>query len=418
MPIEGLTRQAVRQRVGYNLMGSDFIVSATTTAGGDTDSLIDNTLFGGTDRYVGSYIIVMSGETNAGEISRVSDMAIDTPATGDRDLTLRPALTSNIPSGMDYELWKYAPGVVNEFINDAITSVHGDFYKEEESVALHGDGTTTRFDLPSEFDMVNKVERRASVYGETIHECDATFDETTDSDFTQTVDTEEHKTGNSLKLAVAVGAGAGDFITDSISSIDLSSYTHLEGWIKSSVALDANDYVIHLDSGVVQADGTDLESLNVPAVSVDTWTYFRITLAGPEDDTAIVSIGIEMNVDKGAHTVYLDRIQAVNNNSAVWVPVHKNLWRTDREAQDLILTAAARDRIGYALMKLTGGSNPAQMTTDATTATVPESYLIPKATALMYWTMEGMEARASFWEGMAAREKSKFPPLVNVRKIA
>lgn len=428
MAIEGLSRQAIRREVGKNLMGGEFVVSATTTAGGDASSVVDNNLFGGADRYNGWWILPASGETNAGEIRRVDDMAVDTPATGDRDLTIRPVFGANVPSGMDYELWRpeYPPARINEYINQAINKIIGRFYVREESQALHADGRTQRFDLPTEFQMVDRVEYRESVTGAVIHQCDRTFDETTDADFTQANDSQDQKLGQSLKFTVAAAAGAGDFITDSIGSLDLSRYTHLEGWVKSTVALSAADYQIRLDNGVVQGNSTDLEILDVPAATAGVWTYFRMALANPQSDIAIVSIGIEMNVDKGAHVVWFDDLKAVDIHSANWVKLPKQTWRLDEEADDLILSDAGRWAAGYHLLKLSGGSHPAQLTADSGVSTVPESFIIAYATylALMGGSRasdndpDGRRTMARDWLAISEREAGKFSPLIDARKAA
>ena len=423
--VEGLTRQAIRRLIGFALMGGDFVVSATTTAGGDTSSVIDRSLYGGADNYNNWWILPATGETNAGEIRRVDDTVIDSPTAGDRDLTIRPVFGATVPSGMDYELWRpeYPPARANDAINQAINSVMGRFYVREESLALHADGRTIRFDLPSEFAMVDRVEYRDQVQGLVLHQCDRSFDETTDADFTQTTDSQDRKLGSSLKLAVAAAAAAGDFVTDNIGSSDLSQYTHLEGWIKSSVALSAADYVIRLDNGVVQGDATDLEILSVPAATAGIWTYWRVALVNPQSDTAIVSIGIEMNVDKGAHTVWFDDIKVVDNNTGVWVKLPKQVWRIDRETDDLVLSAEGRAAAGYHLLKVSGGSNPAQLTADSGVATVPESYLVAKAVALMLRggsrasedDADGRRSLARDWDLEAMLERGKFPPLVDAR---
>ncbi len=428
MSVEGLTRLTIRQEIGKSLAGSDFFVGTTSTGAVDTSSLIDARLFGGADRYNGYWVWIPDSTgsvTNGEEHSRVEDTVIDTPASGDRDLTVRPVFGATIPASGPYELWPptYSPVWVNDAINRAINTLIGRFYTRQESLALHGDGVTTRFDLPSEFQMVDRVDLRTRVDSQDVHDCESTFDETTDSDFTQALDSEVKKSGQSLKLTVAVGSAAGDFITDSIGSIDISKYTHLEGWLRCSVALDAADYVLHLDDGAAQADGTDLESLNMPAATADIWTFFRVALTAPESDTAIISIAIEHNVDKAAHTIWFDDIKVVDNDSAHWTVLPKQTWDIDQEANDLVFKTGAPS---HRLLKISGGAHPSQLTTDAGTSEVPESYIIAKATALMLSggsraSREDADGRRTLgrdWEALAARELSKLPPLVNARKVA
>jgi hypothetical protein len=156
------------------------------------------------------------------------------------------------------------------------------------------------------------------------------------------------------------------------------------------------------------------------------WYYFRVALANPQSDSAITSIGIEMNVDVGAHVVWFDDIKAVNIHTANWVTLPKQTWWVDEEADDLVLSDAGRTAAGYHLLKISGGSHPAQLTTDAAVATVPESYLTAYATYLMLLggsrasdeDVDGRRTLAQNWLTIAEREAGKFPMLQNARKVA
>jgi len=170
----------------------------------------------------------------------------------------------------------------------------------------------------------------------------------------------------------------------------------------------------------VLADGSDLESLDVPAVSsTDTWTFFRIALSSPEADTAIISIGIEMDQDKAAHVVWFDDIRAVNNDTAQWEDLSRHLWHIDKEARDLILTNDGVCASGYYLMKLKGGDLPLLLDSDTDTNEVPDSYLIYRAAglALLPQIDERDRQRAQIYLGLAEREAQKMPMLVNARFV-
>jgi len=424
--VEELTRQNIRREIGKNLMGDDFVISATTTAGNDTSSLIDNTLFGGPSRYNGWHIIVASGETNGGETSRVTKMEENTPATDDRDLTLRPALTTTIPTGMDYELWdtQYPPVRVNDAINRAISAVLKLFYVPQTSFALHGDGKTARFDLPTEFDMVNRVEYRKNIDNLELHACDRVFDESVDADFTVTIDTEIRKRGNSsVKFVIAGTVSNADFASDSIGSIDISRMTHIEMWVRCITAVAASDLAFSLDDTANLT--SPLETITLPAVTADTWTFVRLALTAPESLTAIISLALEYNANAGANTIWLDDIRAVDENSATWVTLKDHLWGIDKENDDLILPVSGVQTAGYRLLKITGGQHPAQMTGDTDTATVPETYLIAKATSLMLSggsravgdDAAGRRSLAAAWEREALIERGKFDTLQGVRTV-
>ena len=143
------------------------------------------------------------------------------------------------------------------------------------------------------------------------------MDENVDSDFEVTADTKIKKQGTaSNRIVIADGAGAGDIVTDSIASKDISQYDYLEGWIKitrsSEAATSAGNLKILLDDTANCA--SPLETLDVPALTDDTWTFFRVKLSNPESDTEIISVGLEYDSDLGACTVWLDDISVVKND--------------------------------------------------------------------------------------------------------
>lgn len=151
-----------------------------------------------------------------------------------------------------------------------------------------------------------------------LFDCEAAFSQLVDADVTAGTDAVNFKRGTkSATLVAATNLGAGDIMaTQAISSKNLSSYTHVGMWIKSTVALDANDLQLLLDDTASCA--SPLESLNIPAVAKDTWTWVKMPLSAPSTDTAIISVGIKHVVDKGAFTLTVDDIRALN--PAVVIP--------------------------------------------------------------------------------------------------
>lgn len=421
--IAGRTREQIRTAIGSNL-GHPYRLIEADASGSTSTFLTDELALGGADQHVGAWIVFTSGANNDGQVRRVTDSAV---ASNQQTLTFHPTVTDATANGDTAELWdeQFSPEGIHDFINQAILDAYGAVYDPMEDISLHGDGTQGRFDIPSGFSMLNRIDYRSRVSSAEVHPMSRTFDETTDSDFTQAVDTKDFKRGSSLKLTVAAGASAGDVITDSFTALDMSGYTHLEGWVKSTVALTAADYKIHLDNATVAADGSDLESLDVPAASADTWTFFRIALANPETDTAIASIGVEMDQDKGAHVVWFDEIRAVNNDSAVWETLPKTLWRIDKEARDLILTTGGVRVVNYSLLKLIGGGEPALLTADTGTSEIADWYIISRATALALMSearsrtsdTDAHLTRGGFWWEQSDRAKRAFPTLVNVREV-
>jgi hypothetical protein len=306
--IQGRTREQLRQHIGYALGG---VAVSAATESGSTTTLLDNTLvLGGADTQIGKWIRFTSGSNDA-LTRRVTDSSISSNVT---TLTFMPAATAATASE-SYELWDgtYSPDSVDDFINQAIITATGWVYDPIEDISLHGDGKQARFDIPSNISMLSKIEYRHKVSFTRIHAAGTTFDETADSDFTQSLDTKDRKQGTqSLKMVIAAGASAGDFVTDSITSKDLSGYDTIEMWVKSTVATSSGNLKLLLDDTASCA--SPLETLSIPAVSADTWTFVRMSLANPETDTAIISIGLEYDSDLGACTVWIDDIVAVAND--------------------------------------------------------------------------------------------------------
>ena len=416
MPVvQGRTRKQIRVSVGYNLQA---LYVSSTTSSVDTTSVVDTTLRGGDDAHNGKWMVQTSG-TNDEEIRQISDYT-----QSSTDMTVAPAFSNTVASGVTYELWNesYNPARINDFIDQAVIEVTGRVYDPETDVSLHTDGTSTTFSIPSQFAMLNKVEQRKTVTSTRIHECGATFDERTDGDFTQSLDTQDKRQGSqSLKLTIASGASAGDFITDSITSKDISKYDYIEMWVKSTVATSAGNLKLLLDDSASCA--SPIETLSLPALTADTWTYCRMALSSPELDTAIISVGFEYDSDLGACVVWIDDIKAVIDASALWERLDSHLWSIDKSNRNLVFTLDGRATARYNLLRLTGGDQPAIMTADSSTCEIDEGYVTARATALALSASWGLpdpgEARrmAQFWMALSEQAKARMPILQGVRTV-
>jgi len=417
--IQGRTREQLRQHIG-NALGAVYVSSASSS--GSTTTLLDNTLvLGGADTKIGKWVRFTSG-SNDTLTRRVTDSAISSNVT---TLTFMPAATASTASE-SYELWddSYNPDVIDDFINQSVMSATGWVYDPIENIELHGDGHQTRFDIPSNISMISKIEYRHKVTSTRIHAAGATFDEKTDGDFTQSLDTKDKKQGTqSLKMVIADGASAGDFVTDSITSKDISGYDTIEMWVKSTVATSSGNLKLLLDDTASCA--SPLETLSIPALSADTWTFVRMSLSNPETDTAIISVGVEYDSDLGACTVWIDDIVAVANDTAEWSTLDRRNWRIDKESRDLVLLRDGQDAVGYALMKITGGDKPALLTSDATATEIDEDYIIANSITLALLSASGgpsidpdaKRQLSAFWSDQAQRARRAFPMLVNVRSV-
>ena len=419
--IQGRTREQLRQHIG-RAIGAVYVSAASAQGSSDNNNLLDNTLvLGGADTQIGKWIRFTSG-SNDTVTRRVTDSSITANVT---TLTFMPAVGTRTASE-SYELWDsaYNPDSIDDFINQSIMAATGWIYDPIEDISLHGDGHQTRFDIPSGISMISKIEYRHKVSFTRIHAAGATFDETTDGDFTQSLDTKDRKQGTqSLKMVIASGASAGDFVTDSITSKNISGYDTIEMWIKSTVATSAGNLKLLLDNSAACA--SPLETLSIPALSADTWTFVRMSLANPETDTAIISVGLEYDADIGAVTVWIDDIAAVANDTAEWSTLDRRNWKIDKEARDLLLVRDGQCTVGYALIKITGGDKPALLTSDSTSTEIDEDYIIANAVALALLSTSGGPATdpdakrqlSAYWTDVAQRARRAFPMLANVRTV-
>ena len=419
MPVvQGRTREQIRVSVGYNLQAL-YVSSTTSTV--DRTSVIDATLRGGDDAHNGKWVVQTSG-TNDEEIRQVSDYT-----QSSTDMTVAPSFTNSVASGVTYELWdeRFNPARINDFIDQAIIEVTGRVYDPETDVSLHTDGNTTTYSIPSQFAMINKIEQRKTVTSTKIHDCESDFDEvTTPTGISTALDTQDRKQGNqSLKVTYVVGASAGAVITDSITSKDLSKYTHVEFWIKINLTAGTSSGNLKLLLDNTADCVSPVETLAVPALTADTWKYCRVALANPESDTAIISVGLEYDSDLGACNVWLDDIKAVVDASATWEKLHSHLWSIDKNNRKLVLSQDGRSAARYNLLRLTGGDQPAIMTADSSTCEIDEGYVIARATALALSASWGLpdpgEARrmAQFWMALSEAAKARMPMLQGVRTV-
>lgn len=131
-------------------------------------------------------------------------------------------------------------------------------------------------------------------------------------------------TGNLILLASVDG----DFTVDTVSvkklatgiigskvidSVNLSTRDAITVWLRSSVNVASGEMQFLLDNTALCA--SPLETFNIPTLVANEWTRVIFRLSAPEDDTAIISIGVKVignNVTSalGAYTldIYQPRI--------------------------------------------------------------------------------------------------------------
>ena len=137
------------------------------------------------------------------------------------------------------------------------------------------------------------------------------------SDVTTTLDTADKKQGSG-SADIQVGAADGTGLVayeDLASTVDISSLDSIQLWIKSSVALDANDLQLTIDDSA--GCGSNLENINLPALVAATWTKVTVGITNNNDMTAVKCVGLTAAVDKGAQTVNVDQVYARGQANSV-----------------------------------------------------------------------------------------------------
>jgi len=145
-----------------------------------------------------------------------------------------------------------------------------------------------------------------------IEDCEDAWDEYVQANVTSTADAGDKIVGAaSAKLDVGVDAAVGRLATEAFAPKDLSPYKYLKVWLKSSIALDAGDLDIMLDDHPQCV--SPLRELAIPALSADTWTQLPLDIGDTSGLTAIISIGIDMNTDKGAFIFRIDQVRSTES---------------------------------------------------------------------------------------------------------
>jgi len=420
---QGSTKRVLRQAVGRNLVaaGGLGLTNITAAANGSTTTFLSDLMAeGSAGQHKGKWWLGTDAP-NDGVIARVTGSSVSSNRT---TLTLFPAVSSTLADDTA-ELWDgYNPTDINNYLDQAIMEITGKAYDPQESIALHADGRETRFDIPTEFAALWRLDYRWSVENIIIDNATDAWDESVDSNVTASQDTKDYKQGpGSFKMVVASGASTNVILATNVVSANISGMDYVEFWFKSTVAMSAGDYQLLLDDTASCA--SPLETLNLPAITADTWTFVRIALANPALDTSIISVGLKQVTDIGAATVWINRVQAVLANTAKWATLHKDRWGVEAETRDLVLKASGKTAVGYALMKLVGGNKPTLFTAETTVNEVDDWYVICRATALALAGPSGSteidpDARrqaSQQWELRAQQAKMKHHVPQNTRTI-
>lgn len=133
---------------------------------------------------------------------------------------------------------------------------------------------------------------------------------------TSTNDTAFVKLGlYSAKHVIAAGHTTGLASTEDLTAaVDVSAYTHVKLWMRTTVALAKGDVQVVLDD--TGACASILEFLDIPAMQVERWYEHTLKIRTPANLTALLSVGLNVVVDGGAMTIYMDDIRVVYSSKS------------------------------------------------------------------------------------------------------
>ena len=413
--IQSRTREQIRRAVAANL---DQLPSGIVTGNGSTTTLLDTTLIGGDDEYNGGWLVFTSG-TNDGLIRRVTDY---TSSSG--TFTFSPAASASTATNDTYEFWKseFPPARIHELINESIIQRTPRCLVHDEDISNHGHIRDSRYSVPSDMIAVSAIDYRYRYDSEQIQDANVVWG-TKDGDVTLTLDTEDFKAHNgALRIQTTTSLSDGDVLaSQAISSTDLRGMNAVEFFFKSTTAISAGTYTLCLgNASTLASSPTIMETLSIPAVSARTWTYCRVSLANPELDGAILSVGIKTaEGTPPARYIHINDIKAVNTESALFNRLWSGSYRIDREAREIYLTEQARKEVGYSLIRMVGYKLPTLLSTDATACEIDPSLVTARATSKALFSLargsvtdpDDNDRRAAYFEGVAAQSERSLPML-------
>jgi len=141
-----------------------------------------------------------------------------------------------------------------------------------------------------------------------LSDCDTVWT-AADGNVTVSLETNDKKEGSaSVKLTIADAFTTGNIAYyDLETTADLSRESQVRLWLKPSSNINANVLQLVLDD--TAGLGSPLETINITALTANTWNLVTVDLANPLNDTAIASVGLKAASDPGAVTLYVDLVE-------------------------------------------------------------------------------------------------------------
>ena len=418
------TRKQIRQSVGTTMSAINqdggAVEGTPSEKGQNAATIADEALaFGGGSEFRAGWVVGSdSASPPVVEIRRVFSSS-----PSDRSLTMTVPFSGTPNTSWTYELWSpdTPPTMAHEFINQALAEVTRKQSISITSDSMHMGGGIRRFNLGDSFTGVREVEYRNRFTGEQF----LSFDDapsTLTSNATVSIDSADFREGQgATKITVAAGeSSATAFAASTIDSVDLSKYTQVEYWAKSNVTTSSETFRIRLLNG-----SSVRETLAMPALNPDSWTYVTTPLSSPEVDTDITVVQLSTgSSDGGSATLWWDDLKAVRLNAEHHRKIPRKFWSIDKDARQLVLDDDAH--MGYSKLKITGTRKPNLVSSDSDVVEANSEYVINSVVAKMLRsrgdrTQANRDAafeQADRYEALAQVQRQRGGVLANIRWVS
>ncbi len=351
----------------------DGVVTATTNTTTLTDAY--GLYKGGTNEYKGRQVVIYdaTGAIVDGEKSWVASSASAVA-------TCSPAFTGNITTGDKYAMIPppYTLEAVYNSISQQISKVSSKAYKDKITETTYTEWDRHEYAALSSFTHLHSVEYVYSI--ESYEEISSGL-WTGATSVTASSDTELYRQHTCTKLAVggAVAAAAQlGYIASSIA--DYSNYDTLELWIRSDIAQTAANLELLLCSDTLGV--TAVDTMSLPALTIDTWTRIQLTLANPELDTAIRSIALKQKAatDIGACNIWLEYPISLKASSRHFTKLSSQRWQVINKTTPVLKidpSIVGND----VLLRLSGYQLISLLSDNTTNADIDPGYIVAGSTA-------------------------------------
>lgn len=193
--------------------------------------------------------------------------------------------------------------------------------------------------------------------------------ETDEHTYKENPDDEDDVTSNKLTIDGAFGTGL--IAYENMSATDFSSYDYVNFWIKSDTNLKGGVLQLLIDNNNACASPT--ETLDIPALTADTWRLVSLELKTPGDLTGIKSVGLNADSDPGAIEVHIDNIRCIKRsnlngtyyyrytyvdrygNESSPSPISVSV-SSEKETVDIVMTDSNEDKVQYFNLYRLGGT--------------------------------------------------------------